>query len=476
MNNLLKRHGPLLVFIAVLLGCGAWGYLYYTDTAPEVKDLAATQKKIDDTLKKGEVKPEYAESAENRDKIKNAETLKRNVDRIKDAKNDPVGAWVSYPQPTRPKSPEPTAEVAAREIFGFIPPLEKPEAHADHGKIYLSANLPKLDAAVDMEPTRIEIFRGPAADKIDLSKPYATIEINMEEPLPPGFKPPPEPEPKERVRSGTGPAKKPPPPFKLGDLRGFKDVNVEQQMDYFYKMRLVARYTNSDGKLEILTKPDGTKEPVIHKFPKGMTAVAATSPKAKLFATDYTAVVSARTPTNFDVRLAGVNGTVPAAEVPRDPAHHDREDYSVRFEIRVWINELKDWKVAQLNEVKEGQVLSGKVSYKVPGADKPTEYDFTKDLGYKLYEVNMEDVPGPTGSMIKTEVAQLINERTKQIEKFIKSGRPPARKPELDTLDKVIEAQEKDLDKKKRDAEAAAKAAALQPPPPPAPVTPPPAK
>src|SRR5207248_672576 len=152
-----------------------------------------------------------------------------------------------------------------------------------------------------------------------------------------------------------------------------------------------------------VNKPDGTKESTAYHAPKlkqkeddkeGMVPITPSNPdaKSKLYATPIGAVMQVKTPSNFELRFAGVNGTVPPKDAVRNPDAHDRKDYSVNFEARIWINELKNWKVAQINEVKEGEMLSGKVQFRAPGASENTVYDFTKDLGYKLYEVNNEEV------------------------------------------------------------------------------------
>ena len=478
MNNFLKRNAPVLVFILVVALCGVWGWYYYVDAkgSDKVKGVNQKIKETDETLTRGDVPPEYNYSAQKAEEIKNIEVLKKNAERNKrNPPEEPFGTNVSYPQPVRPKSDAPPKPGEATDIFAEAKSLSNEKAHGDHGKVYVSADLPSASSMKLLEPVRIEVFRGVGAAKnIDLTKPYGIIELGLEDPPAPKtgpavVAPPVAPAEQPRVR-GTGDKKPPPPPFKLGDTRAFRDSNVEQQIEYFYQMRLVLRFTSTDNKVEETpAKPDGTKgEKIVHHAPKlkqkpddkeGMVVATPLHPetKSKLYATDMTTPVSAKVPTNFVLRLAGVNGTVPPKDTPRNPAAHDRHEYSVNFEVRIWVNELKNWKVAQINELKEGEMLAGKIQYRVPGAAENSVYDFTKDLGYKLYEVNNEDVE-IRGAKVVQEVATLENQRTKAMEKFTKERSTKTTENTGDELDKVIEAQEKEMERKKKEATAPAPA------------------
>lgn len=483
MNNFIKQNGPVLVFVLALALCGAWGYFYYVDAkgSDKVKSVYSTIKKTDEVLARADVPPDYTYSQGKAEEIKNTEKLKANAERNKkNPPDEPFGTNISYPQPVRPKSEPKPGEGEVNNIFAASGTLANEKAHADHGKIYLAADLPPTSSMKLLEPVRIEIFRGVGAAKnIDLTKPYGTIELGFEEP--PAAKPGPAVTPvvapvePTRVRGGGGGGKPPPPPFKLGDLRAFRDANVEQQTEYFYQMRLVTRFTSVDNKLVETLRPDGSKEKTVYHAPKakqspedkeGMVPATPMQPAttSKLYATGLSPVLSAKTPSNFELRLAGVNGTVPPPGFARNPAAHDSKDYSVNFEVRLWINDLKDWKIAQINELKEGEMLGGKIQYRAPGAKENTVYDFTKDLGYKLYEVNNEEVEVKGGKQV-TEVATLENQRTKAMEKFQKERAQKTRPQTLDEMDKVIDAQEKELERKRKEGPPAA--------PPAAPVAPP---
>ena len=487
LMNFLKRYAPVLMFIAVLGACVVLALMSFRDpkSEDEVKDAVKNKKTVEDRLAAGVVTPEYSYSEDQAKKIKYVETLKQEVDKNKRTSDEPIGVFISYPQPTRVKSEAVQAPPDAAPIIAVLPYLKDKEkdfeVEAGRGKVYIKCELPKPDeyksavhGDVLMEPVRIEIFRGLAKGNIDLVKPWATIELGLEDPAVakvaaggPAAPTPPvaPPEPVNSRITGTGRDPKAPKdpkdpkakPFVLpATTRVYRDANdIKQETVYFYQARLVARFTKKENDILTEKQADGKSNQYVYKLPNdpNLLPVKPTNPTstAKLFATPLTGAKSARTPTNFQLRITGIIGSVAPLGTVRNPANPKNLNFTVNFEVGIWVADLAKWMSHPLQDIHEGDMLSGKVSYSKGGEKK--EYDFTKDLGYKLFEVNMEEVDSKVnGQKVVKEVAQLENQKTKKMERFVQEPKLIFEPAKLSDYDKIIEAQDKELEKIKKAA------------------------
>ncbi len=231
---LLKKNAPILVFLLVAALCGVWAWSSYDDpkSDPEVVKGEAAKKTIANAMSAGQpnhnglVAADYPWSAEKAAGLKYVDNLKKNVERIKNAVDGQIGTFVSYPQPTRPKSAAKPEPIPGIDVQSVAPSLKDGNGDtvvkADRGAMYVKVEIPKypddfnftdpekrLPAPVALlQPVRVEIFRGLSKDKIDLTKPIGTIELELEAPpeLKPGqvVPPPPVEAPKTSVRGGSG--------------------------------------------------------------------------------------------------------------------------------------------------------------------------------------------------------------------------------------------------------------------------------
>jgi len=415
--NFLKRWAPVMMFLLVVGLCVGFVLMNFADpkSEPEVVKALENKTTVEKALTAGKVSPNYIASPEQAARINFVETLSKNIERVKQRLPETeMGVNISYPQPVRPKSEPPPKIMDKNDIVAKMPLLDdsKFKAEEARGKIYVKCELPSTDnnAYLEMEPVRFEIFRGLSKDKIDTKTPWGIIEVGLENPPAPKAgvivkeNPQPAPPPAETL-SSRGQAKrnptttdapkgkdKPAPEIPLPQYeRAFRDTkDIAQLTEYFYQVRLVARYTNVDGFKEIKKADNGENQEFTHHKPmdKNLTEIPPTNPGTVLFATPLTKPFSAKTPTNFQLRVVGVFGNVPGIDRVRNPEKHDDKSYNVTFEVYAWINDLQQWKEITIENVHEGEMLSGVAKYQVKGEAK--EYDFTKDLAYKLFEVNTE--------------------------------------------------------------------------------------
>ncbi|MEI6235606.1 MAG: hypothetical protein WCT04_21330, partial [Planctomycetota bacterium] len=263
LKNFLKRWGPALMFV-VVLGLSVGLVFLYMDNPREATDVKVAldnKTKLEAALKKGVVSPEYIASPDQVAKIKTSETLAKNLERINSVNPEALGVYVSYPQPVRPKSEQPPPPIGQDDIVAKMPYLagESCKAEATRGKVYFKCDLPSAanNAYVMMEPIRIEVFRGLAANKIDTTKPWGTIELALEVPPAPkanagNVAPVVAPvENSRRQPGGSGAAatdrnKKPVPEEPLDPVvRVYRDTKeITLLTEYFYAARLVSKFTS----------------------------------------------------------------------------------------------------------------------------------------------------------------------------------------------------------------------------------------
>ncbi len=501
LKNFLKRWGPVLMFVIVLGLSVGLVYMNLTDpkTDPDIITAKANQAAVDKALSAGKVSPDFIASPENAAKLKFSEEWKQNTERIKRTVDEPIGVFVSYPQPSRPKSEPPPPPPSQDDIFAKMPiALDQTnpsffKAIPERGKIFVRCELPTTGYEL-MEPLRFEIFRGLAANKIDITKPWGTIEIGLEKsPAKAGAAaagtPAAAAEATEnsrvgRIRGTVGTAPVPAPgdrskkPAEKEYERPaskyvFVDAkDIDQQTTYFYQVRLVAKFTSVEGKKVPGTKPDGTAKEVTHHAPNNpaLTPVKATEAGVRLYATPMTTSISAKTPTNFQIRISSITGTVPPIGAVRNPAAPKWDTFKVNFEVRAWIQDAGKWVTARVENIAEGDTIGGTIKY-----DKK-EYPFTKDLNFKLYEVNNEEIVSAIGGRkIVAEVTYIEDLRSKEKIKLLKTDKftNAAQDEEIKECEKIVAAQEKELKKLKDMPPAAPTPAPAPAAPPAAPATPP---
>lgn len=465
----LKKHGPILMFIVVLGLCAGLIYLNYDKPEEMLSETKFDQsvKTVSAKLSSKDVEPDYAFAEAKKDELKKMpEIVDKNVSRLTRTTDVPVGVYVAYPQPMRPRSDK--VEEAAQPVqkFGSNPGLakDKIKTHPDQGAIYVEFRLPQFDPKETLtELVRVQVFRGTEANKIDTTKPFGVIELGPEEPPPP---PPagtavPAPAPDTGRARGTptpGTGRRPPPRVEVPkDLRAFRDTDVQQLTTYYYQLRLIVRFTGTEGKFVPALDKEGKiipgnpgytlhtpdRDPVLGK---NYTPVPSSSgAPIPLYAMPLTDPVSATTPFNFTIRLEGVVGDPPKPGQPRDPASPLIRTYAARFEIGVWRPDMDKWTADHI-QVKEGDMLGEtedadgkkvmrKFRYTVKGTTEKRDYEYAKDLGYKFIEIVQKPDPDSRIAGQLTDVAILENQRTKKSEEFVKQSSPKARAEILTLID-----------------------------------------
>lgn len=481
----LKKHGPIIMFVLVLAGCG--GLIYFNSEKPE-EVLASTNfdksvKRVQDKLGSKDVDPEYAYSDSKKEELKKLpETVDKNVGRLTRTTDVPVGVYVAYPQPARPRSDKivEDAQPIPKYASNAGLPKDKIKTHPDQGAIYVEFRLPQNDPKDTFTDfVRVEVYRGTDPKKIDMSKPFGIVELGPEEPPPPppaGTAVTPTPAPTTERARGTpttpGP-RRPAPRIEVPkDLRAFRDTDVEQLTTYYYQLKLVIRFTGTEGKFMPMLGADGKPVPghpgfILHgpemdpNLGKTYSKVASkTGAPLPLYAMPITDPVSATTPFNFTIRLEGVVGEPPKPGQPRDPASPLIRNYAARFEIGVWRPDMDKWTPDHI-QVKEGDMLGEtedadgkkvlrKFRYTVKGSNEKRDYEYAKDLGYKFIEIVQKPDPDSRIAGQMTDVAILENQRTKKNEDFVKQSKPAARAEYLLIIDELLRQQD---DAKKKEAD-----------------------
>jgi hypothetical protein len=501
------------MFVLVLLLSASFTYFANYENADqkmEDEKLPDNIMSLHGILDPGRVSPKYIYNAEHAAKLKEfSAAAKANQDRPTKTVDEPTGVNENYPLPARPKSMVFHTGTITEVSTALDEPTEL-KCGADQGVLYVKFTIPDDSKYKYVKLVRAELYRGEgSADKIDLSKPYDTLILGPEEGPAPGTAP------ATTAAATTAPAAAPdavvvPPrnrnrdprprrnerpriPENMKWVRGFKDNNVDQKITYFYKVRLVGRMTVKDGDINVLEKAaDGTtvlKSERYHAPTRTVTddqgekvekpldkAPSLTGSSAQLYATPFSKEVHATAPTNYKLRLAGVHGDLPSADKPRDPADPLVKTYEGSYEVIVWIKEAQNW-LSYMIAAHEGEMLSGTAKYKV--GDETKTFDFTKDLGYKMLRIDMEeDKEAKINPKPLIETATLLNMKTNKEEKFPKAPNIQRRQEWLSQLDSIIDEQNEQkkanmektkaaIEKNKADADARR---AAQPP---APVVPP---
>jgi hypothetical protein len=289
---------------------------------------------------------------------------------------------------------------------------------------------------------RVEVFRGEDEKKIDLSKPYGTVELGPEQGTEAAAAPAateagtaaPEKAPEEsgaakrrRERAEAAETSEAPKagvkkpveeiPAEYADLKVFSDTRVEPKKTYFYQARLVARLSVPEGKrYEKKDAAGRLLNIIVVHAPKNAQTIPGASSNVVLYPAALSGVVSARTPDNFQIRLAGYSGKIDPLGTPE---YKKTKDYKGRFAIRVWVTEAQAWKEQTL-DIAPDERLKGTLTYKSAGSDETKTYDF--DSGYKLVEIKMvatvkeieveETEIGPDGNPVMDEKTKQPKKRT----------------------------------------------------------------
>ena len=499
--NALKTHGEKIMFVVILLVCGVYVLLEaLNDTESErFKAVKDSQERLVREISAQNVSPQYPYGGKAGEAIAVAKhAMTANTGRVSQAL-DGIPQFGVYPRPGRPvvdQRTKPLTEDERTKIeYAELGELSDVVVRGDHGRIFVTYRLPKSMKL--MEVVRVEIFRGEAADKIDTKAPYGTTEYNPEEAAPaaeekPGTQPkavappPKEMSSGERRRMERGddpkdiPGEKEPkknieiPPEYQG-VRVYQDIRVEPKKTYHYQVRLVARMTVPVGKRE-----EREGRITVYQPPKDSKPLPPkTGSTATLFATGLSKTVSAASPSNFEIRLAGTRNEISTPDIAE---HKRNRDYKGRFAVNVWVTDAKEWKEITI-EAAPDEALKGTIFYKSEDSKENKSYNF--EAGYTLTEIRMVEttrevfdkvaVLDPvTGDPVMdpkerkplmaerkrevkalNEVAFLKDHATGKIEEFPKRNDYEKREKAIEFYKKILEQDEAER-KAKKEAVAAA--------------------
>jgi hypothetical protein len=433
--NALKNNAEKIVFVLVVLLCG---YIAFSSIPPADDTMKVAEGNVDTierTLRAKNVSPTYIFSQINQDKsLVYVERYTGNQQRsnpTQPVRSDLPG-WVAYPQPERPAG-EQKLPVPVEEFKAEAAPITDLRIMAEQGRNIIAFKKP--EGYKFMQLVRVEIYRGKQPDKLERVE--AVLFGPEDGPAPEAIKPveaPKAPAPAEtgRRRGGatTGRNQPAPPPNPLAGMTVFIDSNLEQKVKYFYKVVPVARMLKTPDVEEIVKNAVGDPEKIIiYRAPQGVEKIAPGNPESKtaIFKGPSSEIREVTTPSNFQVRLAGIIGTF---SPPGTPEPKMSRDYQGNFEVKVWVPEAQEFKEITM-QAAPGQPLKGQLSYKNAATKETKVVDF--DSGYVLQEIKwgsrggVEKVIGPDGKetevtrpIIPNEVAVLLETKTKKLEEFPK--------------------------------------------------------
>jgi hypothetical protein len=489
----IQSHGEKIAFAGVLLICGAFvAYELLGQGEPEgIAEVKKNQETITLKLKAQDVSPNYEYStskAEQKLKVKDAAL--KNLDRVK-ADLPKSGQHVFYPVPTRPVADKATEPMRDTDLVtnqvAVLGPLTDLQARGDHGRVFISYKLPQDLKYMDV--VRVEIFRGEAEDKIDLKTPYHvaefasevavadipadTTEVRRTAPvagpeLSTGERKRRELENKGANADDVKPAEpkadekeeKLEIPEEYKALRLYQDTHVKAKTKYFYKLRVVGRMQMEPGSARDEKDPNtgNLKKRTIYHAPEGVTQVQPKEGSSKqLFATKLSETITAMPPSDYEIRLSGIIGSVSPIGTPEPRMNRD---YKGKFAVKVWVIDAQEWKIKEI-DVAIGEVLKGTIDYKSQDSGKPMKHEFNS--GYVLKEIRQEEekrtvkekkkIYDDSGKLVKeeeverelpamiNEVAYLTDEKG-AVEKFPKRRDFEARDKAIKYWRKIAEEQQ----------------------------------
>ncbi len=414
MKPILMNHGGKILFAVILLICGGIMASISSETEPEsFAQLSADQAKLQQVIADKKVSSAYHFNTEN---VKALQAFQANAKRLPDSVEAPK--YVVYPKPSKPGLDPESLPKSDSERTTYVDvttgDITELAAKSDHGVVYVTYKLPVLSQKFGdknvMDVIRVEIFRGPSADKIDPKVPNTVIDYNPEEPLNLDLAKDPvatstaaptednesigERRRKHRTEDAPAPVasksgdkdKKEDVPNEFAGVKAYPDTHVTPKTPYFYKVRLITRLNVEPGKpypdhMDKDNKPDHF---TVYKAPKGLESVAPAKSGSRtlLFAMPLSEAVTATTPAEYEIRLAGTDGTI---SEPGTRATMVNDNYKGMFVVRVWVTEAQEWRESNIT-VAKNDTLKGEAHS--PSGKKPVNYPF--DTKYELEEIKMK--------------------------------------------------------------------------------------
>jgi len=417
----LKNHAEKIVFAGALVASAIFIGVELTQSEPEVfAQLDKHKQAIASALSQDQVTAKYPYSVEAALKLSAyKEGVTRNLQRS-DKDFPSTSPFVVYPRPTRPSIDPSSIPLKEDELTSIeeakLGQIGKVAARGDHGCIFLTYSMPADMKNID--PVRVEIFRGETADKIDLKAPYAVVDYNPEEPIvideTPAAATPNAPagtenmssaerrklllggkEPvKEEKKDDSKDSKKVDIPAEYANVEVFPDRRVDPKRPYFYQFRLVGRMQMAPTSFKEIKDNTGklTKK-IVYTGPKDGAKIDAKQGDPKkifLYAAPLTSAVSATPPTNFEIRLSGSEesgGQIPPLGTP-DYKLRDFTGYKAVFAVRVWVKEAQEWKDITI-QAGQDEKLKGILTYKTADTKESKSFEF--DTGYTLKELQWRE-------------------------------------------------------------------------------------
>ncbi len=341
--SFLRKHWHKVCFGILVLACGTFVTLHVDEREPEsFAQLEADRQKLQDTLNAKRVSADY--------RYGDAALARLPQPLVRPAPVIPVlPARQVYLRPSKPGI-DPASIIKGPEIVEKsteLPPLKELRTRAERGSIQVEFQLP---TAVNMALQRADIYRAEGTDPhtLDTRLPFANVDLTTAKPV------------ENWVR--------------------FADTYVEPKHAYVYAVKLVgavhANRSEKDDAGHVLRE-------IRYTAPKDALAVADDATHL-LFAGQLSQIVPATALSNFEIKFSGTIGTVPLAG-----ADSLAQNYTGRFQVRIWINDIQDWRETTV-EVRPGARLAGKFFYKpTPKADAKA-YAF--DTGKVLEEIRRDSV------------------------------------------------------------------------------------
>lgn len=460
--NALKNNAEKIVFVVVVIICA----IVAINSIPPSDDVMSKALNnvdvIEKTLRAKNVSPNYPyHTSKQEENLRFLEQYTGNQQRsnpTQQIRSDLPG-WIAYPQPERPAG-EQKLPVPVEEFFAEAAAIGDLRVMAEQGRNIIAFRKP--EGYKYMELVRVEILRGKTADKLERVE---TVLFGPEDgPAPEPEKPAETPKPVAPAsgRRGSQPPggrnQPAPPPNPLAGMTVFIDSGVEQKSKYFYKAVPVARMTKQPDAEEVVKNAIGDPEKIlIYRAPKNVEKIKPTNPDSKtaIFKGPATEVREVNTPSNFQIRLAGIIGSF---SPPGTPEPKMNRDYQGNFAVKVWVPEAQEFKEITM-QAGIGQPLKGQLTYKTADGKETKVVEF--DTGYQLVEIKwgtrggVEKITKADGTVeeksspiIPNEVAVLLETKTKKEEEFPKRTEFERKADNL----KYYEA----LDRERREADKAA--------------------
>lgn len=456
--NALKNNLEKIVFVVVLIGCVLFASSQLRENEDVMKKAEEDREKIERAKKAKVVSSNYEYNEVNANKRLNfTEVFIGNQQRSAQPVRADIPGWVAYPQPERPLG-EQKLPVPVEEFFAEMAGIVDFKVMGEQGRNIIAFKRPDAKAFKFMELVRVEVYRGKSADKMEKidTVSYAPEEGAAPAPEAPKEAPKAAPEVGRRPRGGQPATARNAPPMQANPLAGYSvviDTNIEQKVKYFYKAVPIARMTKLPDVQDIKKNALGDPEKIlIYRGPKDAAPTPPTSVDAKvaLFKGAFTDTKDVVTPSNFQIRLAGLIGNF---SPPGTAEGRMSKDYKGNFEVKVWVPEAASFKEITL-QAAPGEMLKGQLSYKTADGKDTKVVDF--DAGYQLVEIKWGTKGGEetaadgskrTSPIIPNEVAVLLDLKTKKTEEFPKRAEFERKSDNL----KYYEA----LDKERREMEKA---------------------